>query len=254
MKAMLKNDCKIKAVAWDNESVLTAPDWKVCYDSAYEKLGIAAPLAGEPSRGKQYKKMLSIPITKEISRGLRTFVEGNEETNYLQTYSSGHISSEEFWPISCRYGFGLDAADANVNAIRKAQRYLLRDHTGKIRILPEVVEILLSLAEILPQYILSNTNPEIYEAFRNADFLRAIPEENRLFSIFTKCRKPSAESYKTLVVRTGFEPQEILFIDDKRSNIEAAHNHGIYGILFNGQKESEKALINRFENFGIVFS
>jgi FMN phosphatase YigB (HAD superfamily) len=254
MKATLKNECVIKAVAWDNESVLTTPDWKVCYDIAYEKLSIAAPLAGDPSRGKQYKKMLSVPITEEINKGLGTFVEGNQEVNYLQSYTSGHINSEEFWPIACRYGFGLDVTDQNVDAIRDAQRYLLRDHTGKIRLLREVVEILLSLAEIMPEYVLSNTNPEIYEGFKNADFLKVIPEENRLFSIFIKCRKPSTESYKTLIKRAGCEPQEILFIDDKESNIEAACNSGIKGILFNGQKESEKALISHLESFGIVFS
>jgi FMN phosphatase YigB (HAD superfamily) len=254
MKAKLKNLCTMKALAWDIESVLAAPDWNVCYDNAYERLGINAPLAGDPSRGKQYKKMLSVPITKEINKGLETFVNGNEEVNYLQSYTSSHIRSEEFWPIACRYGFGLDAIDKNVDAIRQAQKFLLRDHSGKIQILSKVVEIMLSLAEIMPQYILSNTNPEIYDGFKEADFLKVIPEENRLFSIFIKCRKPSAESYQTLIKRTGCEPKEILFIDDKESNIKKACNNGIRGILFNGQKESEKALISSLESFGIVFS
>lgn len=252
MKTILKNQCKIRAIAWDNEGVLTAPNWNDCYDSAYEELGIVAPLAADSSRGKQYKKMLSVPITGQIDRGLSSFVEGVEEVNYLQSYTSGHISSREFWPIACEYGFELDATDENVDAIREAQRHLLRDRAGRIRILPRIVEIFLFLARVLPQYILSNTNPEIYEAFKNADFLNAVPEENRLFSIFIKCRKPSVKSYKTLINRTGCEPQQILFIDDKESNIDAARDSGINGILFNGQKESEQALINRFERFGIV--
>jgi len=48
-KAVLKDDCKTRAVALDNESILTAPDWNECYDVAYEKLGNAAPLAREAS-------------------------------------------------------------------------------------------------------------------------------------------------------------------------------------------------------------
>jgi len=253
MKAILKNDCKIKVVAWDNESVLTAPDWNVCYDIAYDKLDMVPPLAGDPLRGKQYKKMLSVPITAEINKSLRTFIEGDEETNYRQSYSSSHISSEEFWPIACKYGFRLDTTDENIDAIRTAQTYLLRDHLGEIQLFPKVLEILLSVARILPQYMLSNINPEAYAGLKNVEYLKAIPEEKRLFSIFIKCRKPSAESYKTLIVRTGCKPHEILFIDDRESNIEAAHNHGIYGILFNGQKESEKVLISRLESFGIAF-
>ena len=100
----------------------------------------------------------------------------------------------------------------------------------------------------------SNTNPEIYEGLKSAAFLRAIPEENRLFSIFIQCRKPSAESYETLITKTWCEPQEILFIDDKALNIETAGNHGINGIVFNGQKESADTLINQLKNFGIILS
>jgi hypothetical protein len=56
---MLDNDCKIRGIVWDNEGVLTDPDWNVCYDIAYRSLGIAAPLAGDPSRGKRYKQVLA---------------------------------------------------------------------------------------------------------------------------------------------------------------------------------------------------
>jgi hypothetical protein len=84
-------------------------------------------------------------------------------------------------------------------------------------------------------------------------FLRRLPPDIRAL-LFINCRKPSAESYKTLIARTGCKPNEILFIDDKESNIEAARNCGIEGIVFEGQKESERALINRLETFGIAVS
>ena len=99
MKAKLKNDCKIKAVTWDNGRVLVAENWNYCYGLAYKKLCIPALLARDPSRGKKYKQMHSIPISKEINRHLRTFVKGNEEINYFQSYCSRHISTEEYYLI-----------------------------------------------------------------------------------------------------------------------------------------------------------
>lgn len=254
MKAELTNKCQIKALVWDNESVLTNPDWNACYDRAYSQLRVTPPQAGHPSRGKQYKKMLSVPIVPEISQHLNTFISGNEENNYLQSYTSSHISTEEFWRIACQYGFGLQPTEENVEAIRTAQIYLLRNPEDRIHSIPSVIDILAAAKQVLPQFMLSNTNPEIYESIQDADFLKLIPEQNRLFSIFTKCRKPCAASYQTLIERAGCAPQEIVFIDDKDINIEAAQKHGIQGILFNGQKESENVLIEKLRTFDIIIS
>lgn len=254
MKTTLTKTCEVKALVWDNESVLVAPDWKRCYDIAYEKLGIKAPLAGDPSRGKHFKKMLSVPITPDIDRQLNTFVQGPEEDNYLQSYTSSRINSEEFWPIACQYGFELEPTSENVAAICTAQTYLIKNLDGQIMDIPKVVEVLKSAAEVLPQYMLSNTNPEIYEGIKDADFLKFIPEKNRLFSIFIQCRKPSAESFESLIERAACEPQKILFIDDKDLNIEVGRNHGISGIVFNGQTEPVENLIHHLEDFGIIIS
>jgi HAD superfamily hydrolase (TIGR01509 family) len=45
--------------------------------------------------------------------------------------------------------------------------------------------------------------------------------------------KPDAEIYKILVDRYDLNPEETLFIDDRKSNIEAAQNAGICGYHFN---------------------
>jgi HAD superfamily hydrolase (TIGR01509 family) len=252
MKTTLKDDCHIRAVVWDNEGVLGNPNWTLCYDIAYARLGMMPPLAGDPTRGKQYKQMLSVPITAQISANLRTFEPGDAETHYLHSYTASHISSDEFWPIVCRYGFQLEPTREHTEAIRTAQTYLLKDPNGEARVFPKVTEVLAALATVLPQYLLSNTNKEIYEGFKNAGFLQLIPEEHRFFSIFLKCRKPSAAAFEALIASTGVEPGAILFIDDQASNIEAARRCGINGILFSGEKESEQALIARLEHFGII--
>ena len=106
----------------------------------------------------------------------------------------------------------------------------------------------------MPQYMLSNTNPEIYEGFKDADYVRAIPKENRFLSIFTKCRKPAAKAYESFIKGTGSEHREVLFIDDKKTNIEAAYDMGMEGIVFNGQEEPVNVLIRNLEKFGIFIS
>ena len=254
MKTYLEKSCVIKAIAWDNESVLTSPSWARCYDLAYDNLGLNPPLADDPSRGKQYKKMLSVPIDPEINKTLRTFEPGLEESNYLQSYTSGHISAEEFWPIVCQHGFKLTPSRDNVQAIRAAQTYLLKNREGDVQDIPEIVEVLKSVSTVLAQFVLSNTNPEIYEGIKDALFLKCIPESHQLFSIFIKCRKPSAMSYQILIERAGLDPEQILFIDDKESNVVAARKYGIKGVVFNGQTETSDILIDHLGTLGIMIS
>ncbi len=254
MKTRLKDSCCIKAVAWDNGGVLVQEDWNGCYDHTYGKLGIVSPLGGDAARGKQYKKMLSVPITPEISSQLVTFRHGDSEGNYLQSYGSGHISSAEFWSVACHYGFGVAPTDENVDALRAGQDHLLSNGPGAARIFPRVVEILAALSAALPQYMLSNIYPEAYEQLRGAKYLEAIPADHRFFSIFLKCRKPSAAAFEALIAGTGVAPRGILFIDDQASNIEAARCCGINGILFSGERESEQVLIAGLERFGIIVS
>ena len=45
--------------------------------------------------------------------------------------------------------------------------------------------------------------------------------------------KPDAEIYKILVDRYDLNPEETLFIDDRKSNVETAQSQGIYGYHFN---------------------
>ena len=159
MKATLKKSCRIEAVAWDNGGVLVQEDWITCYDGTYEKLSLAAPLAGSPSRGKQYKKMLSVPIAPRINVGLHTFIEGHDEHNYFHSYCSGHISSPEFWPVTCRYRFGLSPTSKTIDALRAGQSHLLEHPGGSARIFPRVVDVLKALSSVLLQSMLSNIYP-----------------------------------------------------------------------------------------------
>ena len=102
--------------------------------------------------------------------------------------------------------------------------------------------------------MLSNTNQEIYDGFVNAEFMSCFPATNRFMSISARCRKPSGASYENVIYVSGCQPEELLFIDDKLSNIEGAEQAGIKGVLFNGQKDNISLLISQLAASGIIYS
>lgn len=60
--------------------------------------------------------------------------------------------------------------------------------------------------------------------------------------------KPDPLIYKVVLQKLGAKPQEVIFIDDKKKNIEAAKSLGILGIVFNRNtlKEDILKLISNF--------
>jgi HAD superfamily hydrolase (TIGR01549 family) len=53
-------------------------------------------------------------------------------------------------------------------------------------------------------------------------------------------RKPDPAIYKNLLLKMGCSPQEVVFVDDRLRNIEAANALGIHGILFNPVPEESR--------------
>ncbi len=80
-------------------------------------------------------------------------------------------------------------------------------------------------------YVLSNMALDFIEFLRTKDVYKYFDGE--VVSCHEKVVKPDAEIYKILVDRYDLNPEETLFIDDRKSNIEAAQNEGICGYHFN---------------------
>jgi putative hydrolase of the HAD superfamily len=59
--------------------------------------------------------------------------------------------------------------------------------------------------------------------------------------------KPSPEIYKIILERLGVQPEEAIFIDDRKSNTEGAENVGISGIIFKSNNQLKKDL----SDFGV---
>ena len=74
--------------------------------------------------------------------------------------------------------------------------------------------------------ILSNTCELHVSQFESFDFLRAFPEERRIYSHREKIYKPEPEAYRRFEGLTATGPESIVFFDDTPVNVEAARSLG----------------------------
>lgn len=97
-----------------------------------------------------------------------------------------------------------------------------------------------------PLYVFSNIGPEslrflqekfpsIFNSF--AGFIHSQPEDNWI-------QKPNTRAYTKLLKQYNLHPEQIIFIDDKQVNINAAHKMGFNTILFVSPEQLQKSLNN----------
>lgn len=96
--------------------------------------------------------------------------------------------------------------------------------------------------------ILSNALPVLEHS---VDISGVVERENIFCSFALNLLKPDPEIYKAVRERLGCAFEEIIFIDDKAENIEAACNLGIHGIVYD-RKTIEKNLKPFCENLIIT--
>ena len=93
------------------------------------------------------------------------------------------------------------------------------------------LELIRSLRGRYPLYVLSNNNPisraYFCEMLKKNGLDPAETFEKEFYSYELKMLKPSREIYEKVISEVGTKPEEILFIDDAKDNIEAAGALGI---------------------------
>lgn len=111
------------------------------------------------------------------------------------------------------------------DAIRRAFAMILGDPVPGMDRIIERVSARHALA------LVSNTNPiHIALAESNVPSLGYLPI--RFLSYEMRTLKPEAEYYEKVIRGLALDPQEIVFIDDRQENIDAAKKAGMTGILF----------------------
>jgi len=110
----------------------------------------------------------------------------------------------------------------------------------RYRWLPGMERLVLRLATRVPIHLLSNY-PRWYEELR-ARFLFDRFASGHHASYTLRARKPDPAFFRAAIQRIGIAPGELLFVDDRRVNVEAARDAGIRALLFEGAEALDDAL------------
>jgi putative hydrolase of the HAD superfamily len=94
--------------------------------------------------------------------------------------------------------------------------------------------------------LLSNIDERIGKLLRGYGYYE--PFDPCLLSHEIGADKPNAEAYRILIERLDCQADEIVFIDDKRENVEAAQKEGIDAILF----ESHDQIVSELQKRGAL--
>jgi putative hydrolase of the HAD superfamily len=92
--------------------------------------------------------------------------------------------------------------------------------------------------------MLSNASPAFGAAWRNDELVN---NEHRFLSFNLKMVKPNPEIYKLVKDKLGVEFEELIFVDDREENVNAAIKLGINGIVFD-ESTIEAEIIKFFSN------
>ncbi len=91
--------------------------------------------------------------------------------------------------------------------------------------------------------LLSNIDTPYTKLIRGFGFYQ--PFDPCLLSCEIGLRKPNPEAYESLISALQLSAEEIVFIDDKKANVEAAQKLGIDAILFQSAEQIKEELAKR---------
>ncbi len=117
---------------------------------------------------------------------------------------------------------------------------------------PGRLSFIQQLRRLYRVFVLSNTNPFVWEYMDSPSFTKeGLPVSaffDRLYTSFQLgYTKPSAEIFRAILTDAGIHANEALFIDDGRKNIEAAAALGFHTLLVENGGSWESALSRKLE-------
>ncbi len=146
---------------------------------------------------------------------------GIKSFNY-NPYMSGAINNEEFCKELCQQ-YHIPFDEKTELEIKEAL------HQGVGEFFEETKETMTFLAgQGIRNCILSNALPMLEDTAPDL-----IENEYRFASFNLKLLKPDPDIYKEVRRRLGCRFDEMIFVDDKPKNVNAAAELGIHGIVFN---------------------
>lgn len=185
-------------------------------------------------------------ISLDKAKAIRTFHEAGVEDieDYLSEYrqkgvflglEDGSVSREEFYEEVNQ----ITGKNISPKMLDKAwMNFLLGIATYKF-------DLLLKLRKKYNVYLLSNTNPIVMEWAQSSDFS---PQGLPIDAFFEKCylsykigyTKPDIRIFQHVLDDAGIKSKETLFLDDGKTNIEAAEAMGFKVYLANQDEDLRK--------------
>ena len=112
-------------------------------------------------------------------------------------------------------------------------------------------------APVLPQWarelrnaglktaLLSNMPATVRDHILRCDWLPQF--DQRTFSCEVRLAKPAAEIFLRCIHELEIDPQEILFLDDRPENVQAAQTLGLHSIVYTSLEQTALELARRFD-------
>jgi len=181
--------------------------------------------------------MTDVPLMK-IARDLSVRFSISEDELHSHLYPTEHwtlltlgeISEDEYWDHF------LKASKINVD--KKELKDKVRT---ELRPIEEPVEILPLLKRQYQLAVLSNHSRE-WSKFMRKEFDFFSYFDQIIFSCDVGLRKPDPRIYQLALTRLHSEPEECLFIDDKKRNTDGAEKVGIRSIVLESVSKLRKEL------------
>jgi glucose-1-phosphatase len=146
-------------------------------------------------------------------------------------YDTGRITSREFYQqVTAHFGVALSFSRF---------RALWCDLFDPMEGMAEVVQ---HLASRFPLFLLSNTNALHFDYIKGRFAALLQPFRAFVLSYEVGSRKPEPAVYQSLIRQAGRPPEEILFLDDKVSFVEAARDQGLKAWQFHSPQDLQTEL------------
>jgi epoxide hydrolase-like predicted phosphatase len=182
--------------------------------------------------------MTDVPLRK-IARDLSTRFSVPEDELHSHLYPTGHwtlltlgeISEGDYWDHFLKNA----KIDLDKKELRDRVRTELRPIAQNARIIP-LLRGRYRLA------VLSNHSREWSEFMRGEfDFFDCF--DQIIFSCDVGLRKPDPRIYRLALARLGSDPEECLFVDDKKRNTDAAREAGMKTITLENASDLREQLL-----------
>ncbi|NQV15463.1 HAD-IA family hydrolase [bacterium] len=151
-------------------------------------------------------------------------------------YEKGHLNANQFYEnllLNCN-----SSKDMDLDTFKEYWQDVLFPKD-------DVIGFYKAVTEDFPAWLCSNTNDMHYDLLIK-DFPFMQWGRGGTYSFMVGCMKPDREIYEQAIKKSGFRPEEILFIDDLEANILAGRDHGLNTILFRDVDTLSEELGMRF--------